>query len=209
MSTVLTPVVPRSPTAVYKTATLKDGRDITIRTLRPEDVDHSLAFFRALPDEDRRYLRVDVTKRELVERRIAEMSADRVERLVAVEWNQVLGDGALEVRGHGWGENVGEIRLIVARHMQRRGLGTVLARELFLLAIQHDLDRIVARVMAPQGGARRILHRLGFEDEVVVPQHVRDQAGEWQDLIILRCNIDEIWDRIQDVLMEPTHPWPR
>ena len=65
----------RPPTQVHKAVTLRDGRSVAVRTLTKDDVDRSLAFFCSLPPEDRRYLRVDVTRRELVERRIDDMSA--------------------------------------------------------------------------------------------------------------------------------------
>ena len=61
--------------------------------------------------------------------------------------DDIVADGSLEITGHGWGHHVGEIRLIVAHAFQRLGLGTLLARELYFLAVQHQLDRVVARVM--------------------------------------------------------------
>lgn len=207
MSTVMTPAIARPPTQVEKTVVLKDGRDLIIRTMRPADLSASLAFFRALSADDRRYLRVDVTQPELVERRIEEMSADRVERLVAIDWNLIVADGSLELRGHGWGDGVGEIRLIVSSSMQRRGLGSLMALELYHLAVQHRLDRIVARAMAPQVGARRVFARLGFEEEFVIPKHVRDQEGRWQDLVIMRCDIEEMWKRMQDVFERSCRVW--
>ena len=69
-----------------KVLQLKDGREVVIRPLAKDDVDRSLAFFRGLPDEDRAYLRVDVTKREVMERRIREIDLGRVGRLVAVSY---------------------------------------------------------------------------------------------------------------------------
>jgi hypothetical protein len=49
--------------------------------------------------------------------------------------------------------------LIVAHDWQRTGLGTLLARELFHLASQCRVDRIMARLMRPQTGAHRIMSR--------------------------------------------------
>ena len=51
----------------------KDGTEVLIRPLTKEDVDKSLAFFCALPEEDRRYLRGDATRRDNVERRIRQV----------------------------------------------------------------------------------------------------------------------------------------
>ncbi len=183
--------------AIEKTMTLKDGKAVTIRRMRPDDVERSYAFFCALPPQDRVYLRTDVTRRDLVERRTIELDGQRTERVVVVHNDEIVADGTLEIQGHGWGDNVAEIRLIVARSWQRVGLGTVMARELFHLASRRRVDRVVARLMRPQVGAHRILRRLGFNEEFLIPEHVRDQDGTWQDLIIMRCSLEELWRDIE------------
>jgi RimJ/RimL family protein N-acetyltransferase len=189
---------PQQPApAVKKKLTLKDGRQVTVRSMDASDVDRSYEFFCALPEEDRKYLRIDVTRRRMVERRTTELDRSRIERLVVVHGDEIVADGALYLEGHGWGDNVAEIRLIVSRDWQRLGLGTLLARELFHLASQYRVDRIVARLMRPQKGAHRIMRRLGFSEEFLIPEHVRDQDGTWQDLIIMRCPLDELWREME------------
>ena len=182
---------------IEKNLTLKDGRQVTVRSMHPSDVERSYEFFCALPEEDRKYLRVDVTRRRMVERRTTELDRSRTERLVVVHDDEIVADGALHLEGHGWGENVAEIRLIVARDWQRYGLGTLLTRELFHLASQYRVDRIIARLMRPQAGAHRIMKRLGFSEEFLIPEHVRDQDGNWQDLIIMRCPLEDLWREME------------
>ncbi len=182
---------------IRKTVALRDGRTITVRRLRPDDVQRSYEFFCALPAEDRKYLRVDVTRRDLVERRTLETDERRAVRVVAEDDGSIVADGTIELEGHGWGNNVAEVRLIVARSWQRLGLGTVVARELFHLASQFRVDRIVARLMRPQVGAHRIFKRLGFHEEFLIPEHVRDQSGAWQDLIIMRCPLEDLWQDLE------------
>ena len=162
-----------------------------------------------LPEEDRRYLRVDVTRRDIVERRTTELDSGRVDRLVAVADNAIVADGSLELEGHGWGDNIGEIRMMVARPFQHLGLGTLLARELYYLGMQHKLDRIVVRVMRPQSRAHRIMQRLGFKEEFLIPDHVRDQDGTWQDLIIMRCNLDKLWNEMESLVEASDWRWHR
>ena len=194
---------------VNKTVSLKEGGEVLIRNMRPKDVDLSFDFFCQLPEDDRRYLRVDVTKRELVERRTTELDSGRVDRLVAVADDRIVADGSLELQGHGWGDSIGEIRLMVARPYQHLGLGTLLARELYYLGMQHKLDRIVVRVMRPQSRAHRIMKRLGFKEEFLIPEHVRDQEGAWQDLIIMRCNLYELWNEMESLVEASDWRWHR
>jgi GNAT superfamily N-acetyltransferase len=194
---------------VAKKVNLKDGGEVEIRNMRPGDVDASYDFFSELPQEDRRYLRADVTRREVVERRTTELDSGRVDRLVAVAGHEVVADGTLELQGHGWGDNIGELRLIVSRPYQHLGLGTLLARELYYLAMQRKLDRIVVRMMRPQVRAHRIMQRLGFTEEFLIPEHVRDQDGEWQDLIIMRCNLDKLWSEMESLVEASDWRWHR
>jgi hypothetical protein len=73
-----------------QTAWLKDGSEVLIRPLTEEDLERSLAFFTSLGEEDRAYLRVDVTKREVVERRIQAMETGMVKRLVGLVDNHIV-----------------------------------------------------------------------------------------------------------------------
>lgn len=181
---------------------LRDGTRVVVRELTDHDVDGSHAFFAALPEADRRYLRTDVTRRELVERRIQDVTAGRVVRLVAIAGGSIVGDGSLEMVGHGWGDGVAEIRLIIARPFQGRGLGTVMARELYLQAAAQRVERIVVRVMAPQTRALAVFRRLGFEEEFVIPAHIRDREGVWQDMVIMRCNLEAAWRKVESAVDE-------
>jgi RimJ/RimL family protein N-acetyltransferase len=185
-----------------KKVTLQDGGQVVIRRMRPDDGERLFAFFASLPAEDRKYLRTDVTRRDVVERRVKELDSGRVERLVAVVGDRIVADGSLELVGHGWGDGVAEVRLIVAQPYQRRGLGTLMARELFFLAAGHRVERIVVRMMRPQSGAARIFRKLGFNEEFLIPEHVRDQSGVWQDMIIMRCNLEAMWRELEALVEE-------
>ena len=55
---------------MQKKETLKDGSQVQIRTLTLKDLDKLMKFYRAIPDKDRRYLRVDVLNRDVVAQRI-------------------------------------------------------------------------------------------------------------------------------------------
>jgi hypothetical protein len=55
----------------------------------------------------------------------------------------------------------------------------------------------MARLMRPQTGAHRIMKRLGFSEEFLIAEHVRDQDGMWQDLIIMRCPLEDLWQEME------------
>jgi GNAT superfamily N-acetyltransferase len=122
-------------------ARLKDGTEILIRPLRIGDLDRSIAFFQALPEEDRAYLRIDVTRRDVVERRICSaLRSDDITRIVALVGDEIVADGGMEVGGDEWDRHVGELRVVVAHAFQRRGLGTIMMRELYAEAASQKVQ---------------------------------------------------------------------
>lgn len=164
-----------------------------IRPLLPLDVEKSLAFFAALNPEERRYLRRDVTRREVIVGRIRENDSAETERLVATHDDLIVADGSFERERFCWGDKIGQIRLLVAPQFRRSGLGTALARLLYVIAHQHDVDRINVRMLRPQVAAREIFRRLGFREEYVLPDHVRDLDGKLQDMILMRCDLSMLY----------------
>ena len=185
-----------------KKVRLKNGTNVLIRPLKMEDLDKSLAFFRALPEEDRAYLRVDVTKREVVKKRIANIKALKIVRLVAFVDQEIVADGSLEFEGGTWKKHVAEMRLIVARPFQRKGLGTLLIRELYSIAASKRVEQIIVKFMKPQAGARKIVKRLGFHRDAVVHDYVKDIKGVKHDLILMRCDLESLWQKLENFMVE-------
>jgi L-amino acid N-acyltransferase YncA len=181
-----------------KKVKLKDGSGVLIREMREGDIDRSFAFFRELPEEDRAYLRVDVTKRDVVEERIRAMESGKTLRLVAVIDDQIVADGALELAAHGWTKHVAELRLIVARPFQRKGLGMLMARELYALAAGNKVEEVIVEIMSPQVEALTIFKNLGFHQEAVLRDYVKDVAGKKHDLVLMRCDLESLWQTLED-----------
>lgn len=176
---------------------LKDGKEVTVRSLREDDLDLSFEFFKSLDEHERIYLRKDVTKIKNVKKRIEQMKTGLVRRIVAIYKGEIIADGALELSGPGWEEHIGEMRIIVADKYQRKGLGMIIARELYFLAAAEKLEEIVVRMMRTQIGAMRIFRKLGFHEEIILPDHVKDLNGKNQDLVIMRCNMKELWKEME------------
>ena len=180
-----------------KIEALKDGKKVTIRELQIKDLDRLMKFYSGLPPEDRKYLRIDVTNREVVQQRIELTKEGNVFRLIALHNDEVIADGALELSGEEWRKHQGELRVIVARPFQHKGLGMIMVRELYFLAVEKNVDQAVVKMMRPQVAAQRIFRKLGFREELLIPDYVRDIAGKKQDLIIMVCNIKELWKELE------------
>lgn len=180
-----------------KRETLKDGGKVLIRDLHYEDLDKLMIFYRSLPVEDRVYLKVDVTKRKVVEQRMKLIEEGTVFRIVALHDDEIIGDGMFEISKEEWRKHQGELRVIVARPFQRKGLGMLMFRELHSLAMKKDIDKIVVKMMKPQKGAINICKKLGFHKETVIPNYIWDQADKPQDLVIMTCKPKDLWNELE------------
>lgn len=170
---------------------LKDGTAVEIRQPTLDDLERSVQFFKSLPSDDRRYLRIDVTNRDLVERRIRQAVEGHVHRLVALAGDEIVADGSLEISSEGWKKHQAEIRVIVAGKYQRKRLGALMIQEIFREAHHRNVEKVIAKVAGPQVGALKIFKRLGFHIEATLPDYVKDSDGKLQPLVIMTCGLDE------------------
>jgi len=180
-----------------KKETLKDGTKILIRELHINDLDKLMKFYSTLPSEDQKYLRIDVTDKKIVEQRIELAKAGNVFRLIALFKDEIIADGALELSSEEWRKHQGELRVIVASPFQQKGLGMILVREMYFLAVEKKVEQVVVKMMRPQIAAQRIFRKLGFREELLIPDYVKDRAGERQDLIIMVCDTKDLWNELE------------
>jgi acetyltransferase len=185
-----------------KTERMKDGTEVTIRRFVANDIDRLMDFYGSLPEEDRKYLKFDVMDRKAVAKRLRRIEAGDDIRIVAIHGGLIVASGALELSGEAWSKHQGEIRVIIARPFQHRGLGTIMIRELYFIAVQNQITTIVARMMRPQAGAQKIFRRLGFREESLLPDFVKDLRGESQDLIVMSCEVKNLWKELDRLFSE-------
>ena len=180
-----------------KEVKVRDGSTIVLKPFEKKDKDALFLFFQKLPEEDRLFLKDNVTDPAVVERWAVELNYDKVFPLLAWRGNEVVADATLHKNTGGWMKHVGTIRAVIARDFQRLGLGSILANELFLHALKCGLEKIVAEMMETQQGAKKVFEKLGFRQEAVFHGHVRDQIGVRHDLLILTKDLEDFWANIQ------------
>jgi len=181
-----------------KQVTLRDQTVITLRPMVREDQDGLLAFFRRLAPEDRQFLKDDVTRPEIIQAWTRDLNYDRVLPILA-EWEgRIVGDATLHRQAYGWMRHVGEIRVVTDAYLRRRGLASAMAREIFYLALQLGLDKMVAEMVADQVAAIKVFEKLGFQQEACLADHVVDLQGRKHDLVILTTDIPALMQKMQE-----------
>lgn len=185
---------------------LKDGTAVLMRPPTMDDLERECIFFRSLTDEDRQFLRFDVTKREVVERLIREAAEGRAYRIDGFVDERIIAHGALEFSSDGWARHIAEIRVMVAPSHRGQRLGTLLIGHLFREAERRGVEKVVMRMAAPQAAPRHVAERLGFHVDAVLPDHVKDSTGKLHPLVVMSCPLDEVARALRD--MYKSECWP-
>jgi RimJ/RimL family protein N-acetyltransferase len=185
-----------------KQIVLRDGTRVVLRPLIPADEAALLDFFLRLSPEDRQFLRDDVTRPETVRDWCREPDYDHVLPILAEQEGRIVGDATLHRRPSGWMRHVGEIRVATDPFFRRRGLASALAREIFYLALQAGLDKMVAEVAADQVAAGKVFEKLGFCCEARLTGHIADLQGRKHDLLILSTDIPTLMRTLEETFLQ-------
>src|ERR1039457_4128924 len=161
--------------------TMKDGNEVTIRPIRPED-EPALVRFHETLSERTVYLRyfhlMNLEQRIQHERltRICFIDYDREMALVAERRNPETGES--EILGVGramkiHGTTEAEVAVVISDQWQGRGLGKELLARLLIVGADEKLSKLTADILPDNRGIMRICEKLGFtlkhslDDEVV------------------------------------------
>jgi RimJ/RimL family protein N-acetyltransferase len=187
---------------------LKDGTEIVLREMHEVDAEQLLAFFKSIPENEREYLRMDVTVLDNIKRRMNPGPFKNIWRLVAEKDGKILADATLCGPITGWMRHVGEIRCIVHPEFQRKGMGAVMLGELFQNALIEKYHTVFCEVVPEQVVASQVLANLGFEKVMIRRNHVKDMHGKKHDLHIFAIDIKKMWQKLKDHLQEfdTSHP---
>jgi GNAT superfamily N-acetyltransferase len=179
-----------------RAAALRGGETITIRSLELADEEALLAFFREIPEDDRFFLKDDVTSPEVIRGWTKNLDYDRVLPMVAIDGGGIIGEGALVKRRGSARNHVGEIRLTVASSWRNRGVGTELIRALCDVAADADLDAVLFEIVedceAPAIEAATV---MGFVRIGRLEGGVRDREGHLHDVVTLAMPLGRYWSQ--------------
>ena len=127
---------------------------------------------------------------------------EKIIPILAFDGEKVIVDATLHRSAHGWSRHVGEIRMVTASGYRRRGLGLVLAKEIFLLAQLLGIEKVQAEMMDSQQGAIKVFETIGFQKEAVLNDYVKDLQGRKHNLVIMTQDISRLWERMDKMLLD-------
>lgn len=166
------------------TSNLK-GTTVTLRLMKPEDKEALLKFARSLPEDDLLFLSVDITQPEAVGQWTLGLETGFMHTVLAEVDGELVGHGSILHNYLQWTRHLGEMMLLISPRMRGKGLGHLLAGELFALAKALGLRKLAARMAFEQKGAIQVFERLGFKPEALLADYVIDRKDRTHDLIVM------------------------
>jgi L-amino acid N-acyltransferase YncA len=165
---------------------IKDNERITIRPMVPEDEDALLDFFRRVPEDDRFYLKEDVTSPKVMERWAQTIDYSRAIPLLAFMGDKVIADGTLHHRRAGARRHIGEVRVVVDPDYRNKGVGRGILHKLLEIAKEKNIEALMFEAVADkEEAAMRTAQILGFARVATLKDHIKDVDGATHDLVLM------------------------
>lgn len=172
-----------------RTLTVGESAAANLRLMTPADTQRILAFARSLPEDDLLFLRTDITKAFVVMLWGQNIKSGLTVTVLAEKDNEVVGYASLHHNEVSWQRHLGELRVQVGARYRSQGLGRALAGEIFAIARDMGVRKIVAHMTPDQHGALATVKRLGFQQEAILHDFVIDRVGRTRDLVVMTCDV--------------------
>jgi RimJ/RimL family protein N-acetyltransferase len=167
--------------ALYqKEGVLKDGSRVILRPMVKEDRDKLLDFFHRVDDQDLMFLRNDW---------VNHIDYRSVYPLLAEADGRIVGNATLHMRKVGWKRHLGNVRIVIAKDYQGKGLGTLMVNEIIDLAAEFGLEKLIAEIHLLAHAALATFKKAGFSAKAVFEDLVEDPSGQKGDLVVMLCNV--------------------
>jgi len=172
------------------TVTLPDGRAVRLRLMAPgTDVYRLHAFASSLPKDDLQFLRVDITRLMVVIHWAQNIKAGLTVTVLAEVDGEVVGYASVHNDQVSWQRHLGELRIHVGPAYRGCGLGGLLGKEIFAIASDLGIEKIVAQMTADQRQAIALVERHGFKREAFLRDFVIGRDGRKNDLVVMTRNV--------------------
>ena len=166
-----------------------NGTKVTLRLMTRADAEKSVQFALALPEEDLMFLTIDIADASDMAQYVQAVESGHALTVLAEAEGRFVGYGSLNVSRPHWTRHLGEMRLLIHPDFRGKGLGRVLANEVFQAAQAKGLRKLIARMAVSQRGAQKVFEKLGFSAEAMLNDFVMDRHGRTHDLIVMTYDV--------------------
>jgi L-amino acid N-acyltransferase YncA len=183
-------IYPKIDINTYQKETkLKDGTKILLRPMVAEDQDALYEFFKAVPREDARYLRDDVSSRILVEKWAKNLDYEKTLPILAIKDDVVIGDATINRRRFGWKWHLGTVRVFVHKEYRDVGLGHLMIEELVDISYKLGIEKLIVEIPELSTAAIHAFNRAGFYRVAEIPNMVKDRENMPVGVVVMMKDV--------------------
>ena len=185
------------PGHVYKRFTLANGKKVTLRVLRWEDLDALLQFINSLVDEkqgktkttlytgfDRRVTREE--ELEWLAQTLVAIEGERVINMVADIDGKIIANGDVTRGSYEDTHHHGHLGLTMISKYRGQGIGRRIIETLVRESRKAGLRTLATEFMAESETARRAYEKSGFKQAGILPHKVFRNGKYFDGLIMVR-----------------------
>ena len=166
-----------------------DGHAVTLRSMVPADGPALLQFARHLPQHDILFLRRDITKQEGIDKWVKDLENGIMYSILAEDEEGICGYSIIHLTDLEWSKHMADLRVSTSERARGIGLGRLLTRVAFNMALALGIEKVMARMTPDQQGARALFQELGFQPEALLKDAMKDRAGNYHDLLVMAVNV--------------------
>ena len=172
-----------------KEVELRNGQ-ASLHLMSEQDADNMLAFAKTLPAHDLMFLRRDILQPHVIESWVRKIESGKNITVIATIDDEIIGYGTLSRGEIDWSRHVAELRIMVGSDHRETGVGRIIVRELFNIALGKSIEKVYARMTLDQTGARKLFQELGFHPEALLENEVKDREGKVHDVLSMAVDVE-------------------
>jgi len=181
-----------------KEVSLKDGTKILLRPMVQTDKEALYEFFKAVSEEEARYLRDDVKSRLLIESWAKNLDYSRTLPILALKGDLIIADATINRRQFGWKWHLGTVRIFVHNDYRNLGLGGIVVDELVRIAYKLGIEKLVLEIPDTNTAVINTFTKVGFHRAALIPNMVKDRQNMPVDLAVMMRDIKPPLDESYD-----------
>jgi len=163
-------VISPYPEEYVKTIFLRNGQEVTLRPIRPEDEPLEAKMLDYLSSQTMYYRFLGYVPKITHDflKRFTQIDYDREMAIIAEIQDETDGErkmvGVVRIVSDAWGENA-EYAIVVADAWQKKGLGRIMTNFILDIAKEKGINKIYGTVLATNKGMLRLFEKLNFSVE--------------------------------------------
>ncbi len=164
---------------------LRDGTACVIRPLGKRDEVKLRAFFGAVPEHERLYIKQSVSDGALMHEWCRKLDYQLNLPLLMLHGNRIIGEANLHQRHGGWKRHIGMVTVLTHPLYRGRDVAKILVEEIIRAARHLGLNSLEAELNGERDVAIRALETLGFRELYRLRDYVVDMQASPHDYVML------------------------